>query len=164
MSRLSLLIEYFFRVFGFKLTIYDVHLIKQRCLVLLLTIDSANIRRAILQYFEWYFLSLDMNALTRDLTMWLLDSIFFNVFMPNILLPIAKLLYFSKLRNNWHLPALDLGSKYCLIIYKQWRWIVRWGILPFMEDKGLSSTCMRLGVPFRPCEIEGVTFKFWIGD
>ena len=59
----------FFRVFGFKLTISDVHLIKRRCLVLLLTIDSTNTRCAILQSFERDFLPIDVNALTRDFTM-----------------------------------------------------------------------------------------------
>ena len=68
--------------------------------MLLLTIDLANTWQAILQYFERYFLPIDVNALTRDLTIWLVDSVFLNVFMPNILLPIAKLLNFSKLRNN----------------------------------------------------------------
>ena len=70
MSRLSLLIEYFFFfVFGFKLTIVYVHLIKRCCLVLLLTIDLAKTWHVILQSFEQYFLPIDVNALTRDLTM-----------------------------------------------------------------------------------------------
>lgn len=68
MSRLSLLIKYFFRVFGSKLTIYDVHLIKRPCLVLLLTIDSDNTQQATLQSYEQDVLPIDMSALTRYFT------------------------------------------------------------------------------------------------
>ena len=136
-----------------------------------MALSCASIDNWFIQYTTCYitifwtiFFTNRRNALTRDLTMWLLDSVFFNVFMPNIVLPVAKLLDFKKLRNKWHLPASDLDSKYCLIIYEQWRRIVCWGILPSMEDKTLLSTCMNLGVHFLPCEIEGVAFKFWIGD
>ena len=103
MSRLSLLIEYFFRVFRFKLIIFYVHLIKRCCIVLILTIDSANTRCAILQPFERDFLPIDVNALTRDLTMWLLDSLFLNILCP---------IFFYLLQNSQILANLEINDIY----------------------------------------------------
>ena len=80
--------------------------------------------------------------------MWLLDSIFFIVFMLKFLLIVFIFLDLSKAKNNWHLQASDLLSKYCFIIWEQWRRIVRLATLPSMEFNSLSSTCMRLGVLF----------------
>ena len=81
--RLSLLTQYFLSVFGCKGTICDVHLSKQRCLVDLHTIDLANTRWATLNSCERVFLPINVNAAARDLTMWLLDSIFFIVLCVN---------------------------------------------------------------------------------
>ena len=87
-------------------------------------------------------------AAARDLTMWLLDSIFFIVVMPKFLLTVSIFLDLRIAKNNWHLPTLDLLSKYCVIIWEQWQRIVHLSTLYSMEFNSLSSTCMRLGVLF----------------
>ena len=97
---LYVLTEYFLSVFGCKHTNCDVHLIKLRCLVDLLTIDLAKTRQARLQSYEQVFLPIDVNASTRDFTMWLLDSILFNFIMPKFLLTFSILLHLIKAKNN----------------------------------------------------------------
>ena len=61
--------KYFLSVFGCKGTNCDLNLSNRCCLVDLLTIDLANTQRAALQSYEQYFLPIDVNATTRDLTM-----------------------------------------------------------------------------------------------
>ena len=103
------------------------------------------------------FLPIDVNAETRDLTMWLLDSIFFNFLMPNFLLTVSIFLDLSKAKNNWHLPASYLLSKYYFIIWEKWQRIVHLDTLPSVEVNSLSSTCMHLGLLFR---VDAIFFPF----
>ena len=72
-----------------------------------------------------FFLPINVNAAARDSIMWLPDSIFFIVVMPKFLLIVAIFLDLSKAKNGWHLPASNLLSKYCFIIWEEWRRIVR---------------------------------------
>ena len=143
------LLDIILSVFGCKGTIFYVHLSNWRCVVDLHTIDSSNTWKATLQSCEQVFLPMDVNAEARDLIMWLLDLIFFNVPMPNFLLIVSIFLDLSKAKNNWHLLASDLLSKYCFIIWEQWWRIVHLATLPSIEVNLLSSTCMCLWVLFR---------------
>lgn len=76
----------------------------------------------------------------------------FKCSMAIFLLTIAKLLDFSKLKNNLNLATSYLGSKGHLIICEEWWLRMQLGILPSMEDKEFSFTCMCLGVLFHPFE------------
>ena len=109
--------------------------------------------------------------------MWLLDSIFFNVIMPKFLLTVSILLDLIKDKNKLTFTYfIFFLSKYCFIIWEQWRRIVRLGTLPSMEVNLLSSTCIRLGVLFHfdakflVVSNAGVTFtstagsQLWLGD